>query len=71
VSSEARLAGLDAVELGEMLDFLGDFFASAPQGVADAFARFTVDAYPVAELRADLARFARLLGDAGDEAVSR
>lgn len=57
------LADIDLVELGEMLEFVHDLVASDPHTIADVLGRFLgVDGYSVDELKADLARFAFLLG---------
>lgn len=54
----------DAAELAEMLAFISDWLAGPDTARLDAsFSRFVgVDAYDVAELRTDLARFTFLLG---------
>lgn len=60
----------DAVELGELLEFLHDILGYAPGALLEArLARLTAGAYTLAELRADLARFAFLLGGDGDRFV--
>ena len=53
----------DAVELGELLEFLGDWLVRDGDSLAASF-RGVVgsDGYDVEELRADLSRFAFLLG---------
>ena len=66
MSAELSLRDLDAYELAELLEFLGDFVAAEAHAIAPALARFADD-YPLGELRADLARFAFLLG--GDPAA--
>lgn len=58
------LDDLAAVELGEMLEFLHDWIASCADARA-SFRRFTFGLFTVEELRADLARFAFLLGGDG------
>ena len=60
------LADIDLVELGEMLEFLHDLIASAPDIVGDVLHRFVGDGYSLDELKADLARFAFLLGGDGE-----
>jgi hypothetical protein len=61
------LADIDLVELGEMLEFLHDLVASNPDVIADVLERFIGgDGYSLDELRADLARFAFLLGGDGE-----
>ncbi len=52
----------DAVELVEILEFLDHWFASDPS-LAAALDRFVGGGYEAEELRADLLRFARLVGD--------
>lgn len=58
------LDGDDATELGELLDFLGDWLGGNDTAVlAASFRRFVgTEGYDLTELRADLARFAFLLG---------
>ena len=57
------LGAEDAIELGQLLAFLGDWIDSDSSGAfADALASFCGAGYSLEELRADLARFARLLG---------
>jgi hypothetical protein len=57
------LADIDLMELGETLEFVHDLVASAPDTMAEVLQRFLgVDGYRVDELKADLARFAFLLG---------
>lgn len=52
----------DAVELVELLEFLDQWFATDPS-LAAALDRFVGGGYEAEELRADLRRFARLVGD--------
>ena len=60
------LAVGDAVELGELLAFLVGW-VDGDDGLAGSLAAFVGhDAYDVGGLRADLCRFAFLLGDDGD-----
>ena len=54
----------DIIELGEMLEFLASFLNAERTVVAPALERFC-GGYSLAELRADLARFAFLLGGDG------
>ena len=57
----------DAVELGELLEFLHDWSDYAPDSLAEWLLRFTGGAgYHISKLRADLARFAFLLGGDGE-----
>ncbi len=58
----------DAVELSELLVFLDHWIAS-DASVAQALDRFVGGGYEAEELRADLARFARLVGDSETPAV--
>lgn len=60
-----RLRAEHAVELGELLEFLGSWFDHAPDVVAEALVSFCGAGYSVEDLRADVARFAFLLG--GDD----
>jgi len=55
----------DAVELAELLAFLGDWFDDAPDVVGGWLARFACYGYTLDELRADLDRFGFLLGSGG------
>lgn len=60
----------DAVELGELLTFLNDWLGGTDNPALNASLRRFVgtDGYDLTELRADLARFAFLLGtDDGTE----
>ena len=53
----------DALELGELLAFLRCWLDRDGEGVAGSFSRFVgEDGYGIDELRADLSRFAFLLG---------
>jgi pimeloyl-ACP methyl ester carboxylesterase len=63
------LHALDAVELAELLEFVHDWLGSDNPGVGDSFRRFTAGGYTLDELRADLARFAFLVGGDGDAFV--
>jgi hypothetical protein len=65
MSAEITLRDDAAVELGEMLEFLHDWIDSAPDALGQCLWRFTGGGYTLDELRADLARFAFLLG--GDD----
>lgn len=58
------LDGTDAMELLQMLTFLGDWLDSSDKPDLDAsLQRFAYAAYDIADLRTDLARFTFLLGD--------
>jgi hypothetical protein len=61
MSAELSLRDLDALELGELLEFCRDFLTAEADTIGPALDRFA-HGYPLAELRADLARFAFLLG---------
>jgi hypothetical protein len=53
----------DAVELGEMLGFIGDWLLSDRDRLAESLRRFVgVDGYDIGQLHEDLARFGFLLG---------
>ena len=52
----------DALELGELLALLRCWLDCVGDGVAGSFGRFVGDGYDVGGLRADLSRFAFLLG---------
>ena len=57
----------DAVELGELLDFLRGWLDCNGDGLAGSFGRFVGHGgYDVDGLRADLSRFAFLLGGNGE-----
>ena len=56
------IAADDAIELGEMLEFLHDWIDYAPDALEEWLTRYTGAGYTLTELRADLARFAFLLG---------
>jgi hypothetical protein len=58
------LDGADAVELAELLEFLDDWLHHH-RDVDASYQRFTFGILTVDELRADLARFAFLLGGDG------
>ena len=53
----------DAAELGELLDFLGDWLVREGSVLAESLGRFLgMDSYDIDELRRDLSRFAFLVG---------
>ena len=53
----------DAVELGEMLEFLGGWLLSDRARLAESLRRFVgIDGYDIDDLRRDLSRFGFLLG---------
>jgi hypothetical protein len=61
------LSAEDAVELAEMLEFLHDWTSYIPAVLTESLARFVGgDGYGLDELRADLARFAFLVGGDGE-----
>jgi hypothetical protein len=68
MSAELSLRDLDALELGELLEFVRDFLAAEADAIAPALDRFA-HGYPLSELRADLARFAFLLGGDGGASI--
>lgn len=53
---------VDAVELGEALGWLRDWFASDHDTLAVSMRRYSFGLIPLDEIDADLGRFARLLG---------
>lgn len=60
----------DAIELGEMLEFLGDWLQSDRGTLGASLARFVgSEGYDLAELRGDFARFRFLLGLTDGEGV--
>lgn len=60
----------DAMELGQLLQFLDDWLATDRGPVDDSLTRFVgCDAYGVELLRHDLARFAFLLGESDGEGL--
>ena len=64
MSAGTTLPDDDACELAEMLEFLHDAVASAPDMAADLLARSTgSDAYTAAELCSDLLRFVVLISE--------
>lgn len=66
---QIRLDAVDAAELAEMLQFLSRWLARDPGRLGASLADFVGHpACNIAELRADLARFAFLLG--GDDGES-
>ena len=69
MSNTTRLRDEAAVELGEMLEFLHDWIATCPEASA-SFRRFCFGLFTIEELRADLARFAFLLGGDGQRFVN-
>ena len=67
--AEVRLRGEHAVELCELLEFVCDWLDADSGVVADSVSVFCAGGYGVGELRADLARFAFLLGGDGERFV--
>ncbi|HEY7272785.1 MAG TPA: hypothetical protein VH502_08625 [Actinoplanes sp.] len=64
---DVRLAAADALELGQLLDFLADWLARPDGRLDDAYAEFVGhDAADLTDVRDALARYAFLLG-ADDE----
>jgi hypothetical protein len=65
---EVKLDATDAAELAEMLQFLSQWLARDPARLATSLAEFVSHpAYGLSELRADLERFAFLLGGSDGE----
>jgi hypothetical protein len=65
-----RLDAVDAAELGELLGFLSQWFASDVANLRVSFDRFVGAAgYDLDELSGDVSRFAFLLGGDRDSAV--
>ena len=62
MTTPVTIAADDAIELVEMLEFLHDWIDYAPDALQEWLARFTGAGYTLTELRADLTRFAFLLG---------
>jgi hypothetical protein len=63
MSPGVTLADEDAAELVELLEFVDDWTSYIPATLTQALARFVGgDGYTLEDLRADLARFAFLLG---------
>ena len=60
--ADVCLAAEHAVELVELLEFLGDWLDAVGDVLAGALAGFCGAGYPVGDLRADLARFAFVVG---------
>jgi hypothetical protein len=53
----------EAVELGELLEFVSCWLADDGECLAESLGRFVgIGGYDISELRADLSRFAVLLG---------
>ncbi len=66
--NEIALTAEHAIELVELLEFLHDWTTTDRQHLSESLARFTgSDAYNLDALRADLARFAFLLGGNGEQ----
>jgi hypothetical protein len=60
----------DAMELGQLLQFLDDWLATGHGPVDDSLTRFVgCDAYGAESLRDDLARFTFLLGESDGEGL--
>lgn len=60
----------DAVELGQLLEFLIDWLRQNDECLADSFRRFVgTDGYDIHELRSDLASFTVLLGTGSGDLV--
>ena len=68
VVASVTLRADDIVELGELLEFLHDWIATCPEARA-SFRKFCLGVFTIEEMRADLARFAFLLGSDGERYV--
>jgi hypothetical protein len=65
-----NLASDDVMELGQLLQFLGDWIATDRGAINESLIRFVgCDAYGVQSLRDDLARFIFLLGESDGEGL--
>jgi hypothetical protein len=65
--SDVRINASDAMELGQLLDFLTGWFARTDDRLAAAYTDFVGHAdADLTELRTSLARFAFLLGEDDD-----
>ena len=62
MSSYVTIHDLHAIELGELLEFICDWIDYAADDLGELFPRFAGDGYTLVELRADVLRFAFLLG---------
>lgn len=66
-ASAVSVDATDAMELVQMLTFLGEWLDSTDGPALNAsLRRFTHDAYDITDLRSDLARCAFLLGGDGE-----
>lgn len=65
-----RLSADDAMELAELLEFLDDWIEFHRTRADRSLKLFSAYGYDIDELRADLARFAFLLGGDGERFVS-
>jgi hypothetical protein len=60
----------DAMELGQLLQFLDNWLATGREQIGTSLARFIgIDGYGVGTLRDDLARFMFLLGETDGEGL--
>jgi hypothetical protein len=64
------LSADDAVELGELLEFLGDWLHQHRDELTISYRRFTLGLLCLDELSSDLARFAFLLGGDGHRYIN-
>ena len=62
MTAPVAIDALDAFELAEMLELLCDWIDGAPEVLGKSLARFLGAGYDIHALRADVARFAFLLG---------
>jgi hypothetical protein len=66
--TEAGLPAEDAIELADLLRFLGEWLAADREQLEDSLARFVGSTpYCIDMLRHDLSRFRFLLGGSSDE----
>jgi hypothetical protein len=66
MSGKVTLRAVDAVELGELLEFLHDWTWFHTRRAGESLHVFSCGGYTLEELRADLARFACLVGGDGE-----
>jgi hypothetical protein len=69
MSGQVCLGDDDAIELGELIEFLRDWIGFHRLRAGQSLDLFTAGGYDLDELRADLARFAFLLGGDGHRFV--
>lgn len=69
VPSARCISADDAVELAELLEFMGHWLGYAPDALGCALDDFCGPGYILTELGVDLTRFARLLNGRGDRST--